>query len=162
MSLIHCKWNIFHSSLGSSAHCLWRNHYVLVKQLRITFKRLLTWVWQCVCVCVANFTNRHMILNVVLVIKLYLGCELIWLNYTWDVNWFDQIVSLVRVGQQGLQCCIYVKYLVVATTIMSCACFCLVWVQQLFTCVFSVNIPVDLCLYTFVYSPSLFNIFLYI
>ena len=37
----------------------------------------------CVCVCarvcmrVANFTNKHMILNVVLVIKLYLGCELI-------------------------------------------------------------------------------------
>ena len=54
-----------------------------------------------------------MILNVILVIKLYLGCELI-----------DQIVSLVRVGQQGLQCCIYVSYLVVATTIMSCASFC--------------------------------------
>ena len=63
------------------------------------------------------------------------------------MNLFDQIVSLVRVGQQGLQCCIYVQYLVVATTIMNCArfCVCLVRVQQLFTCVFSVNIPVDLC-----------------
>ena len=38
-----------------------------------------------------------MILNVVLVIKL-----------CWDVNLFDQIVSLVRVGQQGLQSSIYV------------------------------------------------------
>ena len=36
----------------------------------------------CVCVCVV-FTNKHMILNVVLVIK-----------FTWDVNSFDQIVSL--------------------------------------------------------------------
>ena len=38
----------------------------------------------CVCVCVcggggggANLRNKHMILNVVLVIKLYLVCELI-------------------------------------------------------------------------------------
>ena len=31
----------------------------------------------CVCVCEANFTNKHMILNVVLVNKLYLICELI-------------------------------------------------------------------------------------
>ena len=43
---------------------------------------------------------------------------------------------------------------------MSCACLCLVWVQQLFTCVFSVNMPVDLCLYNFVYSYSI--LFLYI
>ena len=33
------------------------------------------------------------------------------------------------------------------------------WVQRLFTCVFSVNMPVDLCLYTFVYSLSLFILF---
>jgi len=65
----------------------------LVKQLRITFKRLLSLtVCVCTCVCVCNFTNKHMILNLVLVIKLYLGCELK----------FDQIVSLVRVGQQVL------------------------------------------------------------
>ena len=46
--------------------------------------------------CVSNFTNKHMILNVVLVIKLYLGCKLIWSN------------CIIRVGQQGLQRCICV------------------------------------------------------
>ena len=34
----------------------------------------------CVCVCVSNFTNKHMILNVVFVNKLYLRCELILSN----------------------------------------------------------------------------------
>ena len=34
----------------------------------------------CVCVCRATFTNKHMILNVVLDIKLYLGCEFILSN----------------------------------------------------------------------------------
>ena len=46
----------------------------LVKQLRIAFKRLKL---ESDSVCVANFTNKQMVLNVVLVIKLYLGCELI-------------------------------------------------------------------------------------
>ena len=120
-------------------------------QLRITFKRLITWVWHCM--CVRLILQINMILNVVLVIKLYLRCELIWSNCTISEAAESSVLHLCVI----LGCCY--NY----------------WVAPVSVCVYceySSRLPVRLvwiclltCLYTFVYSYSLslgFNFLYYI
>ena len=107
----------------------------------------------CVCVCVANFTNKHMILNVVLVIKSYLECELILSNciisYS-EAAWSSVLHLCVKLGccYNYYELCLFLCVFTVSTAAVYCA--------------LSVNMPVDLCLYTLVSSSSSSSFFFYI
>ena len=126
ISVTYCKLNISHSSLSS---CAVFEGITIVKQLRITFNRLITSVWQSVCVCVCVCVG--------LILQTY--------DFKCSLSWFDHTVSLVTVRQQRVFSASFMCNIWLLLQLLWVVC--LWWVQQLFTCAFSVNIPVDLCLY---------------